>query len=97
MRRVARTERVLQRLRGACRRWSVANRTQRALHGQLIPPVCPFEIHMIHIHCVCRGQVLKLGLQRTDLERGLAWAAWRQPEVAEPRGIHRISLGPGQK
>lgn len=94
IRREAMTEKELQRLRGTCSRWSVVSRTQRALHRELVPPLCPSKTH---IHCVYRGRVLKPGLQRTDLEKGLAWAAWRQPGWAEPRGIHRRSLGPAQK
>lgn len=74
------TERELQRLRGTHSRWSVASRTQRALHRQLIPPLYPSKTH---IHCVCRGQVLKPGLQRKP------WEGWRRLHGDSLEGLNQ--------
>ena len=76
--RSARTERERQRFRGECSNWLVAGRAERDQHSHGHPAALPSLRHASA--GVCRGWVLKFGLQRTNLGRGLGLALRRQPK-----------------
>ena len=76
--RSAGTDGKLQGLRGECSNWAPAGRTERPAQ-RVLPTSLGSPVQDMH-PLVCMGaECWKLGLQWTDLGKGLGFAAQRQP------------------